>query len=144
MSAYIDIAYIRKSIGTEEANNLTGSDSDVQDQLIAQASALMDSVLSNAGYATPLSGTVSTYPDLVKMGTLGAFLPLAYGRKGLAVPEQLLVHTNVFSAIRTGDLEIPGLSPSARDAVGGVKFTDSSTTTTSGKPRIFRNLRKVY
>lgn len=142
MVAYIDNQYVENAIGSAEYNACTASTASVQTQLIASASSLVASVLENAGYSSSL--TNASAPDIVKSATLGALLPMLYGRKGISVPEQFFIHMNALNGIRTGDLPITGMTPTARDAVGGVKFTDSSSTSTTGKPRIFGGLRKVY
>ena len=102
----------------------------------------MAAALENAGYTTDI--TSSTAPELVKSATLGALLPQLYAREGIKVPDQFAIHMNIFDRIYQGIMPIPELTPTARDAVGGVKFTDSSTTSTSGRPPVFRGLKDVY
>lgn len=143
MAAFIDATFIENAIGSAEYDAMTESTASIGTQLISQASALVASVLEGAGYS--YGYTSVTAPDLVKTATLGAILPMLYGRKQLQVPSGYHVHMNVFEKIRTGELAIPGVDPDdERDAVGGVKFTDSSTTSTDGKPRIFGGLRSVF
>jgi len=140
MSAHIDNTYVENAIGAAAWDAMCSSSAAVKTQLIASASSVVDAVLINAGYSPPTASA----PDLVKTATLGALLPQVYGRRGLQVPDHLLVNVNVFEAIRRGDLPIPNLAPSTSEGTGGSKFSDSSSTTTDGRPRVFKDMRRVF
>lgn len=138
MSAHIDYAYLELSLGADNVSALGGTA--VVNHVIAQASAMVDTALINAGYAVP-----DTAPDAIKLATLGAALPLLKGiRRGLKVDDQVERHVvNMWRAIATGDVQIPGLTPTARDGIGGVVFSDSSAG--SGRePAFAGKLSKVF
>jgi hypothetical protein len=140
MSAHITQAYWRHAVTTAVADGLASGSA--LTQYIAMASALVDTALVNAGYEVPTSAN-----DTVKLATLGAMLPLIYGgRAGIQVPEGLATQAvGLWKAMATGEVQIPGMTPTARDAVGGVKFTDSSTSSTSSRPVVFAaSLHRVF
>jgi hypothetical protein len=139
MSAHITAAYVRLTLGTDVVGALAGTTA--LSQFIAQASALVDTGLVNAGYDIP-----ATANDTVKLCTLGALLPLLHGAKGLQIPPDLKEHVvGMWTALASGTIQIPGMTPTARTAVGGVSWSDTSTTSTDGRPSIFTGrLRKVY
>ena len=111
-------------------------------RITQMASAVVKSAAHNAGY-TSLAD--SSDDDDVKLATIGQFLLMAYGRKGEAVPEQFASAINMAEAIRKGDLELTGLTVNARDAVGGNKWTESSTSITNAAIQIFsRAQQNVY
>lgn len=124
----------------------SGYDSAVFNRSAEFASVLARAAAENAGYTTSATETDgSTSDDMTKMLALSALVRMGYSRKQLSVPPDLLeLIGGLLEAARTGDLPIPDLSPTERDAVGGVKFTNSSATAASGKPPIFADLHKLY
>jgi hypothetical protein len=105
------------------------------------ASAMANAALENAGY--PVGD--STTNDTVKLLTLSIFVRMAYARKQQAPPEDVVALLGGLpEGVRAGDVPVPGLSPDAQDAVGGVKFSGSTTTTVGDKPQIFGGLRTLY
>ena len=138
MSAHIDIEYLGHSLGADNVSAIGSVDA--INHIIGQASAMVDTALVNAGYAIPESA-----PDAVKLATLGAALPLLKGlRRGLRVNDQLERHVvSMWRAIATGEVQVPGMVPAARDGVGGVVFSDSSAG--SGRASVFSGkLSKIY
>lgn len=145
MSTHIDKAYVENALGKRftaaAADTTTGATSStVLTQLIQSASALVDSALRNAGYTPP----TSTAPDFVKTATLGALIPLVYSRDQIPIPEGYQVYVDAYNVIRTGEMPVPGLTPNARDAVGGVKFAEASTGVSGSRPRVYSKLRDYY
>ena len=67
-------------------------------------------------------------------------------RKGISVPPALAEQvTGLWRAIATGEVQIPGMTPTSRDGVGGVKFSDQDEDSTDGRPSIFHGrLSKVF
>lgn len=74
--------------------------------------------------------------DKVKELVLGQWYVKALGwRKGMQLPPNVAISVNELEQVQNGVLPIPGMTPTSRDAVGGVKF--SSTSTTTGRPQYF-------
>ena len=147
MSYHVSYTEVDYAIGEAAAEALIDATDLIMDQLIQQASALVDSALNNAGYTPPgtSKGSESAAGHLVKMATIGALLPLLYGRKGLRPPEELYsLYGGTLNNIADGTVPVPDLAPSAKGGVGGVKFSDSSSTSTTGRPRVFGDLRDDY
>lgn len=142
-AAYIDTTFVDRHIGQDARLALfddgAGYEAATLTALINTASAILKAALQNAGY----SPGDSTTSDLVKIATFGQFVLMAYGRKGLKVPDQFATSVALAEGIRSGAVPVPDTDPSTRDGVGGVLFTDSSDTTSTGKPAIFSrdNLR---
>lgn len=134
-AAYIDSDYVDAMIGADVRAKLfddgSGYVSSILTVQINAASALIKAAALNAGYTLG----DSTTNDTIKIATFGQFIGLAYNRKGLIPPEEYRSTIAMAEQIRTGVLPIPGDSPLPRDAVGGVKFSDSDATT--GKPALF-------
>lgn len=149
MSYHVSTTEVERAIGADAEAGLSDSDSNVIGQLIEYASSLVDAALINAGYTPPATGSASSNtpslaPDLVKMATIGALLPQLYGRKGIKVPEQLLIFGSVFERVADGSLPINGLTPDATKAVGRVDFSESTDGVTDAKPKVFGSLRDDY
>ena len=105
------------------------------------ASAIARSVAVNAGH-DPADGSAD---DMVRMTALAVLIRIGYARKQRDIPPDLLdLFGPIPEAVRTGDLPLPDSSVDEFDAVGGVKFTDSSSTSSAGKPPVFKDLRFVY
>ena len=76
-----------------------------------------------AGYTISDVETNATVQRLA----IAAFYSMAAGaRKGQPVPERIKEDLYRLEQLRSGEYPIPGLTPSERDGIGGVKF--SSTT----------------
>lgn len=135
--AYIDNTYIENAIGNAEHTALftdSGTlNTAARTQLIASADARISDALAQAGYAPPATTTNVTIRD----GSLGVYIRLAYGRKGATVPEQFATITSLEERIGNGDLPVYGLDPSAIGAVGGSKFSESSSSVTGNRAPIF-------
>lgn len=135
--AYIDATFIDQRMSDDVRQALfddgSGYQSSYLTALIEDADAVVDAALANAGYSTGLV----TPPQLVKLASFGQFLAQAYGRKGLKVPDQFLTFVNLAEGIRSGAVPVPSMTPTARDAVGGVSFSESSSTITSARPQVF-------
>lgn len=139
--AHITGTEVGYSIGSTEWAQLTDSDASTQTHLLALATSIVDAALKKRGYTPPTSAG-----NLVKTATLGALLPMLYGRKGLAVPEQLQVHIAVFNKIADDKDGLPpdDLVPAADAGIGGVEFTESSTSVSGAKTKVFGNLRGTF
>lgn len=146
MAAYIDADYVDAflSLADREAifDDGGGYDSTFFDQLVTSASQLVKIAAKHAGYDLGATSTDET----VKMATFGQFIVLAFQKKSLQVPEQYINQINLLEAIRQGKVPLES-DPDALRAVGGVYFTSSDETDTTGiadgsvKPQIFKTLR---
>lgn len=136
-AAFIDATFVDRHLGQDVRLALfddgAGYESATLTALINTASAILKAALQNAGY----SAGDTTSSDLIRIATFGQFVLMAYGRKGLKVPEQFATSVALAEGIRSGAVPVPDTAPSTRDGVGGVLFTDSSATTSTGKPAIF-------
>ena len=76
MSYHVSTTELENAIGAAVENALNDATPAVVDQIITQASALVDAALDNAGYTPPSTTKAdpSAAPDLVKMATIGAIL----------------------------------------------------------------------
>ena len=102
------------------------------------ASMVARSALENAGYAPG----ESTTDDMVIMTALAVFAQMAFARKKLAMPEALQpLLLSLPEGVRIGEVPVPDLDPDAQDGVGGVAFTDSTST---GRPAVMTGLRDYY
>lgn len=145
---YIAAADVDALIGTKTRQALftdddAGSsyDSTEFDRACELASIIARAACENAGYTT---GT-STTNDMVVVAALAVFLKFAFGRKGQSVPEAFAtILDGIPEGVRQGLVPLPGLDPDAYEGVGGVKFTDPSATSSTGKPRIMGGLRKIF
>lgn len=92
------------------------------------------SAAENAGYT--LGDTTSN--ATVKRLAIAAWYSMAGGgRKGLPIPDRIKEDLYRLEQLREGNYRIPGLSPSERDGIGGVKFSSTSTTATNGRTQYF-------
>lgn len=115
-----------------------------RDRALELASTLARASAQNAGYDL---GTQSdgTGVEMAKALALSAFTQLAYGRKQQTPPEATMAIIGaLIEAARVGDLPIPDMTPDARGAVGGVRFTDSTSTSSAYTPVFVGRLRGVY
>lgn len=105
------------------------------------ASMLARTALENAGY-TP--GT-STDNDAVKTTAMAFFLRIAFGRKKLAMPDAYdVILAGLPEGVRLGQVPIPDLDADPDHAVGGNQWTESDTSVTGSKPRVFGDLRETF
>lgn len=140
-AAYIDATYIHAFISqgrledlfTDPGGSYTAS---YLTQQISASSELIKSAAKNAGYT--LGDT--TTDENVKLATFGQLLMMAYGRKGEAVPEQFATAVNLAAAIRSGDWPLTS-TPNARDAVGGVKFSETTSTVSGSRHPVFNRIK---
>ena len=144
MSVHITEAELRIALGTNFSDAAKGTETDAIVTIIGWGSALVDGALINAGYTPPSTsaGNESSAPNLVKMATIGAVATMMFGKNGLKLPAELNVFGNTFTALATGDLPIPDLTPNAANAVGGVAFTESDEDVSGSKPKVFGTLRE--
>ncbi len=134
--AFIDTAYVGNAIGTAVRDRVAPT-SAAFDQYEAQARDIVKAAASIAGYA--LSDTTTS--ERVKLLTLGQWVVLAYGlQKGLEIPPSIQTAINMLELVRVGELPLDGV-PTTKDAIGGVKFSD--TTEGTGRDQKFggRKLR---
>ena len=133
--AYVDEEYVTRLLGanfTEAIQRIPGID---LVQIIASATAMMQSYLRNSGYAVP---TPTTTDELVKLGTLWpirmslSMVPEA----SIPLPKDFdkLPEFIAFKGILSGDLPL-GLSLSEIGAVGGFKFSNSDPSSSTGLPQ---------
>lgn len=123
---------------------LFSDDEALEAVLLAKAESAVAAALVNSGYPVPASAADT--PELVKLAVLEEFVLKAYGRNGLPVPPGLVTEyqdgngqtiVGTKSAIISGAAPIPDLVPTARDAVGGVTFSDTSSSSTSSRAPVF-------
>lgn len=111
-------------------------------KVVYNASSLVKAAAHAAGY-TSLGDTTTN--DTIKTATLGQFLVMAYNRKQQRVPAEFYEQINLTSEIREGRVPIPGMSPSTQDAVGGVSFSETSTSVSGARYNVFsRGRLDVY
>lgn len=101
----------------------------------------VQSAAENAGYT--LADTTSN--DTVKRLAIAAWYSMAAGgRKGLPLPDRIKEDLYRLEQLREGNYRIPGLSPSERDGIGGVKFSSISTTSSNGRVQYFSRKKLRY
>lgn len=143
--AYITDTILSLTLGASKIDDLTdGGDAAVLAQLIALASADVESALQVGGYAAAVpasvyDSTASDCPSVIKLAAIGAFTQLAYGRNDLEIPEAFRTYLGKLASLRNGEIEIPGVSVNTARAVGGIVSSDSSSTSSNidAKPPIF-------
>lgn len=111
---------------------------------IALAQGEAETALLNGGYAAAVPSTVyaadaSDCPLAIQLAAIGAWVELVYSTKNdLEIPEGMRAHIGKLELIRKGKYEIPGVEKNTLRTVGGVAFSDStSTAADGGKPKIF-------
>ena len=143
MASYVSAADFDAICGERQLLFADGGvyDSTHFDAAVALASSMAQSRAKRAGYAV---GDTTT-EDVVVHLTMAYLLRFAYGRKQRSLPEDLAAAFPVPEGdIGSGDFPLDDVEPDPQDAVGGVKFSDSSSTTTTGRPPVMKNLRDVY
>lgn len=119
-------------------------DTAARDRALELASTLARASAQNAGYDLG-DQSDGTGVEMAKALALSAFVQLAYGRKQQTPPEATMAIIGaLIEAARVGDLPIPDMTPDARGAVGGVRFTDSTSTSSAYTPVFVGRLRGVY
>ncbi len=119
-------------------------DTAARDRALELASTLARASAKNAGYDLG-DQSDGTGVEMAKALALSAFVQLAYGRKQQTPPEATMAIIGaLIEAARVGDLPIPDMTPDARGAVGGVRFTDSTSTSSAYTPVFVGRLRGVY
>lgn len=131
--ALIDTSYVDNAIGT--ALRITVAPSTAAfNQYEEQARAVVQAAAQVAGYSVGNTSDNAT----VQLLALGQWYRFATGlRKGIEIPEPIQASIDQLALVRTGDLPIPGMSPSTRDGIGGVKFSDTDENSDSGRPQYF-------
>lgn len=138
--AYLDSTYLNDALGSAVVTALCPS-SDVLSRVIAQASAKVDAALKMGGYELTSAEPIANVPEIVKLAAMGQFVKLAYGRHGRVPPEAYSEDINLLAGFRDGTIEITGFTQSTVRAVGGHTFSDTSETSDTGKPLVFRRDR---
>lgn len=148
--AWIDADYVVNSIGQIQAYSLglvttrsgTYAATGRLTQYEAEARGIVGAVLTFAGYSPPatLTGTedcaglLRRVANAVMLRTIYQMIP------GIQLPESMAsmigTATGELNAIYDKRLPVPGLTPTALAAIGGVKFDSSSQTV-----QPFRGLR---
>jgi hypothetical protein len=138
-SAQVDVflgTSVRSALVSDSGASITGA--------IETATGIVQGYLRNSGYETPTADGAVTFmlDELVKAATMGALWPILASRPefGMALPDDWKNHPLwlAFAGLISGDMQ-PGLSRTSRDAVGGMTFTDGSSTTAGGRvPRASR------
>lgn len=87
-----------------------------------------------AGYSL---GNTSTN-DMVRLLTLSQWFHFAGGfRRGIDPPPVVREYFDKLTELREGKWPLPGLTPSTEDGIGGVQFSASTATATSGRVQHF-------
>lgn len=121
--------YVDNAIGTGTREALVGTATGTGSAFLQHEAAARAIVASRAavkGYTI----AEDTDNDFVRLLVLGQWYALAGGlKKGLELPPAIAdAMAKLDQVAKTGDgaLPIPGLSPSTRDGVGGVRFSRTS------------------
>ncbi len=131
--AYIDSTYITNRIGASLMNALAESDSARISAWCDDATALVQSALEHAGYASP-----SAPGDDVKLATFGQWLIAANAlRIGVDIPAQWYAAVMLLDRIRKGEHKPIGLTPNTTGAVGGSEFSESDPTVAGNRAPVF-------
>lgn len=73
--------------------------------------------------------------DLAKSIAKALWIIERYGsHAGMSVPQQWLDVASILNGIWSGEYPDPDSDPNTRDGIGGVKFSSTSETSTSGRP----------
>lgn len=145
--AYLTSAIVEDEIGADKADALTGGSSDTMARLIAVASARVRAALVIGGYTAAVPETVyasdaSDCPEEITDLAMRMWLRVAYARRDLSIPEdQVELADQILADVREGRIEIKGVSRATSRAPGGITVSDTSTTSTSGRPQVFSRSR---
>ena len=133
--AYFTSGHVDNAITTATRIGLAGSAVTAGSpfaQFEAWARADVKSAALNAGYE--LSDT-SDDANVQRLAIAAWYSYAAGARKGIEIPDRIKEDLFRLEQLREGKYRLPGLTPSARDAIGGVKF--SATTGTNGRVAYF-------
>jgi hypothetical protein len=151
---YLTEAWLEGTIGVDRVAALCPT-ADALGSAIDMAEAEVETALLNGGYPGAVPSTVYTSlpaagvaptsvqcPKAITLLAFGAWLELVHGINGIELPAQFAAYVQKLDLVRNGKIELPGVAKGGVDkditrAVGGVSFTDSSTTSEDGKPAIF-------
>lgn len=141
--AYIDETYLQEALGTDKVARLCPTPNELA-RVIEQAHAETQSALMIGGYSAAVPHTVyaavSDCPSEIRLAAYGAWLELAYGRNDLQLPDAFRAYVQKLEEIKGGKLEIQGVDKVTSRAVGGVAFTEGSTTVSvddGSRPQVF-------
>lgn len=128
---FIDTTYVDNAIGTATRLAMAPNTGAFL-QYERQARAKVTAAAAVAGYSLATSSS----NDLIRLMTLGQWYFFAGGlRKGLETPPAISDALDMLEQLRAGQLPVPGLTPSSRDGVSGVRF--SATSGADGRPQYF-------
>lgn len=151
---YLTEAWLQAIYGTDEVAARCPTAASME-RSIDMAEAEVETALLNGGYPGAVPSTVYTSlpaagvaptsvqcPKAITLLAFGAWLELVHGINGIELPPQFAAYVQKLDLLRNGKIELPGLTKGGVDkdttrAVGGVSFTDSSTTSEDGRPAIF-------
>lgn len=135
--AYFTSGHVDNAITTSTRIGLVGSAVAAGSpfaQFEAWARADVKSAAMNAGYE--LTDT-STDANVQRLAIAAWYSYAAGARKGIEIPDRIKEDLFRLEQLRRGEYRLPGLTASARDAVGGVKFSSTIASSTSGRVQYF-------
>lgn len=138
---YIDSAYVGHAIGDARRDSLCASAAALT-QLLESATAKVRAAILHSGYSPPSVAELATLDNsgpLLKTATLGALLPMLYGRQGQEVPSQFQGEVGIWNALASGALPLEDLAPQSGDGVGGSR-TKSASSVDSDPAPVFGDL----
>lgn len=101
----------------------------------------VQSAALNAGYELDDTTTNAA----IKRLSIAVWYSYAAGaRKGMPIPDRIRDDLYRLEQLRVGEYRLPGVTPSSRDGVGGVKFSSTSTTATNGRVQYFSRSKLRY
>lgn len=147
---YLTEAYLQEAFGDDEVAALCPTPAALA-RVIQQATAETETALQNGGYRSAVPSTVYTQlapidpalaaagdcPASISLLAYGAWIEAAHGRKRVAIPDQFLEYVRKLDQVRSGKMELPGVSKDIGRAPGGVTASSSSALVTSGRPPKF-------
>ena len=148
MAQYLTTAYVDAMMSARTRTRLftddeqVGFDTTAFNIVVAAATAKVRSRLSEAGYTPPddlddTSKISAEGADLIRVATFEVFKRMAYQRKLLPVDFDPPHYKTIADELGSGDADPESLTPNAATAVGGVSFTESSSTVSGSVQRIF-------
>lgn len=114
-------------------------------RIISAAEAEVESALRQGGYATAVPSStyaaIASVPKQIIAATAGVWWRLAHTARGIPLPSPTPADVEALiglvDRIRTGEVGIEGVSVDTTRAVGGVVFTDSTSTSDDARPQVF-------
>lgn len=153
---YLTEAYLQEAFGALEVAALcpasgATSAADVLARVIQQATAETETALQNGGYASAVPASIYTSlaaadgtaptstqcPAAISLLAFGAWIELAHGRRTIQIPEQYAAYVRKLDQVRSGRMELPGITKSVSRTVGGVSSTDTTSDSCNSRPQIF-------